>query len=113
MTIDGDWYASSLVAGAVAGADGRFGTNDDAKASGAGVKDVVTVSSRINSLTIKGRALGTTQLGDNFGVVAENFGTININANNIPQTAGNNNDDFFIGWNSQINAERDFRLHEI
>ncbi len=112
ITVDGDWYASSVSAGVSAGVDGRYGTGDDVKYSGANVKDVATVSSKIGNLTIKGRAFGTTALGDNFGVVAENFGIININGNNIPLTAGNNNDDFFMGLNSQM-LGADFRLNEI
>ncbi len=112
ITVDGDWYASSVSTGVSAGLDGRYGTSDDVKYSGADVKDVATVSSKIGNLTIKGRAFGTTALGDNFGVVAENFGIININGNNIPLTAGNNNDDFFIGFNSQM-LGADFRLNEI
>ncbi len=112
ITIDGDWYASSISAGVGAGLDSRYGTSDDVKYTAADVKDVATVSSKIGNLTIKGRAFGTTALGDNFGVVAENFGIININGNNIPLTAGNNNDDFFMGLNSQM-LGADSRLNEI
>ena len=113
ITVDGDWYASNVSAGVGTGPDNRYGTADDVKYAGANVKDVATVSSKIGNLTIKGRAFGTTALSDNFGVVAENFGTISINGNNIPLTAGNNNDDFFMGLNSQLLLQNDFRLNEI
>ena len=112
ITVDGDWYASSVSAGVGAGLDSRYGTSDDVKYTAADVKDVATVSSKIGNLTIKGRAFGTTVFGDNFGVVAENFGIINISGNNIPLTTGNNNDDFFMGLNSQM-LGADFRLNEI
>jgi hypothetical protein len=59
--VGGDWIASNLVAGAVAGADGKFGTADDAKMSGASVKDEVGINSRIASVTIGGQVLGNGQ----------------------------------------------------
>ena len=45
-------------------------------------------------------------------VFAENFGIININGTNNPLTTSNNDDDFFIGLNSQM-LGADFRLKEI
>jgi hypothetical protein len=108
-----DWIASDLVAGAVAGADGRFGTQDDAKMPGVnginGFKDVATLSSRITSVTIGGQAFGTPASGDNFGIVAQNVGSFRVKGGltTFPLLTGNGNDSFLIGLFG------DFRLREI
>lgn len=96
VTVGGDWIASSLVAGAQAGADGVYGTQDDAKFSGAFTRDVAGVYSRINSVIIGGQVVGTESTGDHFGIVAEKVGSLSINANLIPLLAGKHNDDLLL-----------------
>src|SRR5262249_27907302 len=54
VVIGGDWIASSIAAGVVAG-NGFFGDTGDAKMTGAGVKDDSPVFSTIRSVTIGGQ----------------------------------------------------------
>ncbi len=96
VTVGGDWIASSLVAGAQAGADGQFGTQDDVKFSGPMTKDVAGVFSRINSVTIGGQVIGTELGGDHFGIVAESVGSLSVGANLIPLLAGKHNDNILL-----------------
>ena len=96
VTVGGDWIASSLVAGAQAGADGVFGTQDDGKFAGAFTKDVAGVFSRINSVIIGGQVVGTEFTGDHFGIIAESVGSLSIGANLIPLLAGKHNDDILL-----------------
>lgn len=106
VTVSGDWIASSLVAGAIPG-NGFYGDAGDAKMSGAGVKDNITLSSKITSLTIAGQANGDfAGIGSN-GIVAENIGTVRVGGTLIPTTAGNGNDDFALGITG------DFKIIEI
>lgn len=113
VVVGGDWIASNLVAGAVAGSDGKFGTIDDAKMPGingsSGFKDVATVSSRITSIVIGGQACGTPGGIDNFGFVAQNIGSFKLKngVTTFPLIAGNGNDSFLIGLFA------DLRLREI
>ncbi len=99
VTVGGNWIASSLVAGALAGVDGQFGTSDDVIISGSGAKDVATVFSKITSVTIGGQALGSLSGGDHFGFVAQNIGSFKVKAGTttFPLLAGNSNDDFLVG----------------
>ena len=94
VTVGGDWIASSLVAGAQAGADGVFGTQDDGKLSGG--KDVAGVFSRISNVIIGGQVVGTESTGDHFGIVAESVGSLSIGANLIPLLAGKHNDNILL-----------------
>ena len=100
VIVKGDWIASDLVAGAVAGGDGKFGTTDDAKISGSGAKDVTTVFSKIVSINIGGQAFGTfASSTDHFGFVAENIGSFKVKGGTttFALVTGNGNDDFFVG----------------
>jgi hypothetical protein len=106
--VGGDWIASNLVAGAVAGADGKFGTADDAKMSGASVKDEVGINSRIASVTIGGQVLGTVSGSDHFGIVAEQIGAVKIGGTPLALTAGIGNDDIPLGITGDF-----FRINEI
>lgn len=69
VSVGKNWSASNLIAGVGAGADGLFGTSDDAKLSGTGVEDVGAIVSTIASLTISGTATGAQ--GSHFGIEAE------------------------------------------
>ncbi len=106
VSVGGDWIASSIAAGAVSG-NGFFGDTDDAKMSGPGVKDDSLVFSKITSLTIGGQVMGTVGGTDHFGIVAENVGLVKVGGVTFPTTAGNSNDDFFIG------ITLDFKVNEV
>ncbi len=99
VIVGGDWIASDLVAGALAGGDGQFGNADDVIMSGAGVKNVATVFSKITSIVIGGQVLGTVGAGDHFGFVAQNIGSFKVknSVTTFPLLAGNTNDDFLVG----------------
>jgi hypothetical protein len=86
-----NWSASNLIAGIGPGSDGQFGTNDDARLSGTGIKDVSTVMSKIGHLTIAGTAQGTdsgTSSTDSFGIEAESIVSASINKVTLPLKPG-------------------------
>lgn len=103
-TVGGNWIASSITAGASSGADGQIGTADDAKLSGMFVKDIATIHSKINSITIVGQVLGTAGGSDHFGFVAETLGSLKIGGANIPLLAGNSNDNKPLGITGDVRA---------
>jgi hypothetical protein len=107
VLVGGDLIASSIAAGVRAGFDGQFGTADDAKVTGFFARDFVGRSSRINSLTIGGQAIGSLGGADHFGIVAETIGTVRIGGTLLPTVVGNSNDDTSIGITG------DFTLNEI
>ncbi|HJZ93594.1 MAG TPA: hypothetical protein VKE40_22145 [Gemmataceae bacterium] len=86
----GDWVASSLSAGVDPGADGKFGTADDAKITGG--TDTPGVVSRIGSVVIRGQALGTVGGTDHFGFVAQQVGSLSVAGTVIPLQSGPVND---------------------
>jgi hypothetical protein len=89
IKIGGNLVASVIVAGVDDGADGIFGTGDDVKLSGGGVRDNGDISSRIASITVKGQVLGTpaaVAAGDGYGIVAEQIGGLKIGAAKFPLT---------------------------
>ena len=94
VIVGGDWIASDLVAGAIAGFSGGFGSGGDTKISGAGVKDVANVFSKITSVVIGGQVLGTFSNSDHSGFVAENIGSFKVKGGTTTYSllAGNSND---------------------
>ncbi len=105
VNVLGDWIASSLVAGIVAGADAKFGTADDAKMSGGAVKDDAVSKSKIGAIAITGQALGTFGGSDGFAFTAQEIAILRIGG--VAQITTANIDDFFIGITS------DLKLREI
>lgn len=95
---------SSLVAGATAGTDGKFGTADDAVIGGGN-----SILSKIASLVITGHARGTVGGTDGFGIVAQEVTALTVSATAIPLTAGasNNLTGFALG------STFDFRVREV
>lgn len=71
VVIKGNFIASNIVAGVRTGADGFWGTADDALGA-------QMTSSRIASILIKGQAAGTDATGDHFGIVAQAIGKVRI-----------------------------------
>jgi hypothetical protein len=82
-----NWIASNLIAGATAGIDGLFGTDNDAPIS----RDSSLVA-RIASILIKGTAMGTADGSDHFGFVAEEIGAFKTGTAKLTLTRGPNND---------------------
>jgi hypothetical protein len=96
--VGGDWIASSIVAGAVAGANGFFGDGDDTGMTGIALfKDNPIVFSKIGSVTIGGQVLGTIGGTDHYGFVAETIGTVHIGGSLVPTAPGMHTDDVSIG----------------
>jgi hypothetical protein len=84
------WIASDLVAGAHAGADNQFGTDDDALIVTPPGNDVVA---RIASIRIRGFVTGETAIGPaRFGFVAEEIAKLQIGTARIFLTLGPGND---------------------
>jgi hypothetical protein len=87
VVIKGNLEASSIVAGATAGADGFFGNGDDALIAGGN-----EVIAKIASITIKGAVLGSAAAADHFGIVAEELGKLKIGGVLQPLIEGPGND---------------------
>lgn len=104
ITVGGDWRASTVLVGVSAGTNGLDGTSDDAKLTGAGVRDNPAILSRIASITIKNRALGTSDLNDSFGIVAEQISKAKVGGMTLPfKKGGHTGGDFFaIGENGDF-----------
>jgi hypothetical protein len=90
VSILGSVKGLSIIAGAQAGADGRFGSADDKLNSGAGVLDTAAIS-RIASVIIRGDILphsGST------GIVAQHIVSVRTGATGVPLAlqAGPGND---------------------
>jgi hypothetical protein len=97
VLVKGDWIASNLVAGVVAGGDTFFGTSvDDALISEGGGEEPL-ITAKIASVTINGYVMGTLGGGDHFGFVAQQIVKFKIGGTTIPLTAGASNDDLVIG----------------
>jgi hypothetical protein len=102
VTVSRDWFASSLVAGALPGGGGKFGDGDDVKMAGAGVKDSATLKSAIQSVTIGGQAFGTLGGTDSFGIVAQMVGAVTVAGTPFATTAGSGNDQFTIAMTGDV-----------
>ncbi len=116
ISVGGDWIGSSVIAGAFAGTDGKFGTADDVKNSGA--RDNADLFSTISSFTVKGQALGTaTSTTDMFGMVAERIGKAKVGGRTFAFTKGATPEAFFaaptgIGAGAE-NPAFDFTIREL
>jgi len=87
VTVDGNWTASNLIAGATAGLDNLFGTDDDTS-----ISDSLSVVSEIASIVIRGTAAGTEGGNDHFGFVAQKIGVFEVDNLKIALTHGASND---------------------
>lgn len=75
IEIGGNFIASSIVAGVVRGADGDYGTGDDAvHFSPNGTPEVSTIA----AVTIRGQAIGTSDMNDHYGIVAQKIGPVKV-----------------------------------
>lgn len=99
----GDFIASSIVNGFEAGADGSYGTADDAPH---GLDGNNLIKATIASIVIKGRATGTSSSGDSYGILAEKIGSVTVGGRKIAlDPLGNDN--------VQVGAFADLRIHEL
>lgn len=85
VTVAGDWLASDLAAGVIAGAGGDFGDGNDTVAPGS-----AGIISRIASVTIKGGVFGShsgISNFDHFGFVAQEVGAFSVGGQKLKLTA--------------------------
>ncbi|MDB6174135.1 MAG: Na-Ca exchanger/integrin-beta4 [Chthoniobacteraceae bacterium] len=80
VTVRGDWFASSLIAGIDRGADGKFGTSDDAILSAQ-----TDTLSRLAAITIRG-AVRATDAASSFAFSAETISAFKLGATAVPLT---------------------------
>lgn len=80
VKVGGDWIASDLIAGVDSGTDSFFGDFNDTAMAGSGVTDRAAVVSKISSIIIGGRALGTASSGDaiRFGFGAQHIVSMKV-----------------------------------
>jgi hypothetical protein len=102
VVVGGTWSASSLVAGVIAGADGKFGTADDAMLSATGASNRADIFSKISSVIVKGIGSGSS-VGTHFGMVAEQIVAAKFNGISVALTAGTDN----------INQDSTFSIVEV
>ena len=99
-----NWTASNLVAGASAGTDGMFGTDDDAPTS----RDTPIVA-KIASILIKGAVTGTNGGTDHFGFVAEQIAAFNAAGAKLTLVTGPRNDLAGLA----VGLSGDIKVHEV
>jgi len=90
VTVNGNWTASNLVAGASAGFDTQFGTADDLVIF---QTDYVNAISQIGAIVIAGAVSGdSATFGAHYGFVAQLVTSLKVGAKVIPLTPGAHND---------------------
>lgn len=110
ILVDGNWVASTAVAGSSAGPDGLFGTADDSIR----FPHLNSVIARIAMIKIGGHAGGTKDsTADHFGFVAEEIGEVTIGARKSKLSPGPSNDDDPAAPQLAIGANGDFRIVEV
>jgi hypothetical protein len=85
------WVASSVLAGTVAGPDGRAGTTDDKSIFGAGVTNNPAIVSRVGNVTIGGDVMVTAGTG-HFGIVGQEIGSVRVGGQALRFMPGPGND---------------------
>jgi hypothetical protein len=79
VVVNGNWIASSMVAGVEDSTEDGFGRNDTVITG-----DVTpTITSKIASLVIKGTATGSVAAGDHFGIAAQQIGKLSIGGDSV------------------------------
>ena len=110
IVVDGNWVASTAVAGATAGPDGLFGTVDDAIQ----FPHADAIIASIATIRIAGNARGTKgSTTDHFGFVAEEIGEVMIGRKISKLLPGRSNDDDPAASQLAIGATGDFRIMEV
>ncbi|MGB8169023.1 MAG: integrin alpha [Chthoniobacteraceae bacterium] len=98
ITVGRDWVASSVTAGLTSRVNAPdpsvdFGNGDDVFAPSGPAGVVASIA----SITIKGRAAGSLEPGDRYGIVAEMIGSVTLGGVKLAFTAANKTDGFFVG----------------
>jgi hypothetical protein len=83
IVVGGNWTASNAVAGASQGTPPYWGVGDTLQSGGA-----PSQPASITSIEIGGYLTGTSGSGDNFGFVAQQFGSISVGGHIISLTPG-------------------------
>ncbi len=109
VKVGGDWIASSLAVGVDAGADSLWGTIDDAPSGGGDP----AIFSKIASITIGGKVVGTSAAGDHFGFVSQEIGSVKVNGVKVPLTNGHANDTDTTDTHLILGITRDVTIHEV
>jgi hypothetical protein len=92
ISIGGDWIASSVTAGLLANSAGFFGNGGEVFIPLPAAPALDGVVASIASITIKGRAVGSQETGDFFGIVAEQIGAATVGGVKLSLIAGKSND---------------------
>lgn len=102
VVVGQDWIASDLAAGTDPGQDQFYGTDDDQELSAwlvgfEGFKNTPNVSSRIASVTIGGRVVGSDDYED-YGFAAQSIGMFKVKGGSLTFAlrSGNGNDEYLL-----------------
>jgi hypothetical protein len=110
IVVAGNWVASSAVAGAAAGADGVFGTEDDA----IHFPHSPSITARIATIQILGEVRGTSgSATDHFGFVAEEIGELAIRGSAVHLLPGPSNDHDATDPRLALGTDGDVRITEV
>ena len=89
VRVGGDLLSTSIIAGAVAGADGVFGTTDDFSIGGAGTINTAGAVSKIANIIIGGNVLAG---GRSSGIEAQFVRSVSVHGTAFALTPGAGND---------------------
>jgi hypothetical protein len=105
VVVNGDWKASSLVAGVFDASGDGFGQNDELIEGDATER----IFARIASIVIKGTATGSGAEGDHYAITAQQVGKVSVNGEKLTLSKSTaEKDDILL---DQTNG--DFRLVEV
>jgi hypothetical protein len=120
IVVNGDWIASSAIAGVMAGRDRLIGTADDApivQPSFAPFRDDPQHMSHIGLIRIGGMANGSGAGGDSFGIVAQQIHVVQIGERiYLPSSSASDGEEFFYVGSTgpgPDGAPSDFTIHEV
>jgi hypothetical protein len=91
VVIGGNWTASEMGAGTYTRSGSTY-----SKIFADDIKDSPRVNSRIASITIGGTVRGTSTVGDQFGFIAENIGSLRIGTTSHALNTGKSNDNLLL-----------------
>jgi hypothetical protein len=112
ITVSGEWTAGNITAGIDPGSGLQFGDDNDTAAAFGNSADF---HSKIASVMIHGRAMGTVGGTDHFGFSAEEIGSLTVGAVKIPLLAkpGNDNNNRPDAILLNLGSTGDFTAHEV